>query len=322
MALHIDPSILPSRIGSAKLSEYKGAPPVVHRQSLVRLPYFAHQQLDPSYFPGEIGLPIGGPKEPGEGDGTWDDDDSDAAADAESDADDDLTLDINARPKKRRKGKTVAKEANAADVKHMKMAGGRPAVAKKVTADLDSDDEIIVRMKEARFLEKDIAQALVDQGRTAYNPKTIGTRWRRLKQALQKRQDELLDADMSDWHEGDDDVLVEAVIKADKETKKAIEEAQARKWRIVADRMKTVNPVLNFSHKACRERYDALVNGNAKPTPESHPNPTPEILARIQSRKTKEQKILQDKQKMAPPNERENENIQANGWSSRRRTYF
>ncbi len=85
----------------------------------------------------------------------------------------------------------------------MKMVGGRPAVAKKVTADLDSDDELIVRMKEARYLEKDIAQALINQGRTAYNPKTIGTRWRRLKAALQRRQDEMLDADLTDWHEGD-----------------------------------------------------------------------------------------------------------------------
>lgn len=59
-------------------------------------------------------------------------------------------------------------------------------------------------MKEARFLEKDIAKALVDRGYTAYNPKTIGTRWRRLKAALQRRQDEMLDADLSDWH--DDDV--------------------------------------------------------------------------------------------------------------------
>lgn len=85
----------------------------------------------------------------------------------------------------------------------MKMRGGRPAIAKKVTADLDSDDELIVRMKEARFLERDIAQALVDQGRIAYNPKTIGTRWRRIKAKLQKRQDDLLDADLTDWHDGD-----------------------------------------------------------------------------------------------------------------------
>ena len=106
------------------------------------------------------------------------------------------------KPKRRRKFES-SKIANAAELKKMKIQGGRPAVAKKVTADLDSDDEMIVRMKEARFLEKDIAQALIDQGRTAYNPKTIGTRWRRIKAGLQKRQDDLLDADLTDWHEGD-----------------------------------------------------------------------------------------------------------------------
>jgi hypothetical protein len=96
-----------------------------------------------------------------------------------------------------------SKIANASALQKMKLLGGRPAVAKKVTADLDSDDEIIVNMKEARYLEKDIAQALINQGRTAYNPKTIGTRWRRIKAALQKRNDDLLDADLTDWHEGD-----------------------------------------------------------------------------------------------------------------------
>ncbi|EXJ83011.1 hypothetical protein A1O3_06828 [Capronia epimyces CBS 606.96] len=321
MALHADCLVLPSQeIGSERFYQRKtGAPSAVHHQSDVPLPYFAHQQLDPRYFPEEIGLPVGGPKSPGEGgDQAWEDDDSDAAADVESDADNDLFLENTTKPKPRRKSKPAAKLAEAADVKHLKMPGGRPAVAKKVTADLDSDDEIIVRMKEAHFLERDIAQALIDQGRTAYNPKTIGTRWRRLKMALQKRQDELLDADLTDWHDGDDDVLVQAVLKADKETKKAIEDAEARKWRIVADRMKTVKPVLNFSHKACRERYEALMNGTAKPTPESIPNPTPDIVERIQSRKDKERKIAQDHHMGT----NEKENVQANGWTSRRRTYF
>lgn len=87
--------------------------------------------------------------------------------------------------------------------KRIKVAGGRPAIAKKVTADLDSDDDMIVRMKEAKYLEKDIAQKLADEGRIAYNPKTIGTRWARIKKVLQQRQDELLDAELTDWHEGD-----------------------------------------------------------------------------------------------------------------------
>ena len=85
----------------------------------------------------------------------------------------------------------------------MKVPGGRPAVPKKVTADLDSDDELIVRMKEARYREKDIADRLQEEGRIKYNQKTIGTRWVRIRRALQQRQDELLDSQQADWHNGD-----------------------------------------------------------------------------------------------------------------------
>ncbi|KIX03008.1 uncharacterized protein Z518_06558 [Rhinocladiella mackenziei CBS 650.93] len=161
-------------------------------------------------------------------------------------------------------------------------------MAKKVTADLDSDDEMIVRMKEARFLEKDIAEALVKAGRTTYNPKTIGTRWRRLKTALQKRQDELLDAELTDWHDGDDDILLQAIAKADTEVQRLTTQIENQKWRMVADGMKSMRPVVNFSQNACRERFQALIDGTAKPTPESIPDPTPEILERIQARKDKE----------------------------------
>ena len=68
---------------------------------------------------------------------------------------------------------------------------------------MDSDDELIVRMKQAKYQEKEIAQRLIDEGRTNYHPKTIGTRWARLKKAMQVRNDELLDQDLTDWHDGD-----------------------------------------------------------------------------------------------------------------------
>lgn len=87
--------------------------------------------------------------------------------------------------------------------KRLKVPGGRPAIAKKVVADLDSDDEMITRMKDAKYLEKDIAQALVDDGRIAYNPKTIGTRYARIRRVKAKEMDILLDAEQTDWHDGD-----------------------------------------------------------------------------------------------------------------------
>ena len=95
--------------------------------------------------------------------------------------------------------------------KRLKITGGRPAVAKKVTAEMDSDDELIFSMKNAKYLEKDIAKRLQDEGRTVYNPKTIGTRWARLKKVMQAKQDEALDADLTDWHEGDVSTTVDAL---------------------------------------------------------------------------------------------------------------
>lgn len=92
---------------------------------------------------------------------------------------------------------------NSKSYKNHRLTGGRPPLAKKVTADLDSDDELIVKMKQAKYLEKDIAARLTAEGRTSYQSKTIGTRWARIKKVLQQKQDDLLDADLTDWHEGD-----------------------------------------------------------------------------------------------------------------------
>ena len=107
------------------------------------------------------------------------------------------------KPPVKRKRETKSKPKPDDAYKRMKVPGGRPAIAKKVTADLDSDDDMIIRMKNAKHLEKDIAQRLADEGRIAYNPKTIGTRHARIMRALQQQQDDLLDAELTDWHDGD-----------------------------------------------------------------------------------------------------------------------
>ena len=58
-------------------------------------------------------------------------------------------------------------------------------------------------MKNAKYLEKDIAERLAKEGRVNYHPKTIGTRWARIKKVLQKVQDQMLDDELTDWHDGD-----------------------------------------------------------------------------------------------------------------------
>lgn len=76
--------------------------------------------------------------------------------------------------------------------------------------------------------------------------------------------------------------------------------------------------MVNFSQNACRERFDALKTGTAKPTPESIPNPSPEVLVRIKSRTDKEARLSKDD----CLGEAEKANVEANGWTSRMRTYF
>ncbi len=76
--------------------------------------------------------------------------------------------------------------------------------------------------------------------------------------------------------------------------------------------------MVNFSQNACRERYEALQAGTAKPTPESLSDPTPEVVERIESRRKKELKLRENQQVAAM----EQQNVEGNGWSSRMREHF
>ena len=164
--------------------------------------------------------------------------------------------------------------------------------------DLDSDDDMIVRMKEAKYAEKDIAKHLADAGRMNYNPKSIGTRWARLRKALAQHQEELLEADLTDWHDGDDEVLRKAIAKADQDIDTSISKLRARKWQVVADYVKVIKPVTNFDQSACLKRFNELRDGNAKLVPESIVDPDERTLARIQARRDKESKIEEDRKTM------------------------
>ena len=74
---------------------------------------------------------------------------------------------------------------------------------KKVVWDLDSDDEIIVKMKQEKYTDKEVVERLIKEGRTKYHHKTISSRWVRLKRVLAAHKDEMLDAQLTDWHGGD-----------------------------------------------------------------------------------------------------------------------
>ena len=81
------------------------------------------------------------------------------------------------------------------------MEGGRAAAARPINANLDADDEILVRMKLLGRPDKEIAEYLTNLGRVKYNMKTIGSRWKRLRIVLADALDEELDKKIARWSE-------------------------------------------------------------------------------------------------------------------------
>ncbi|TKA69747.1 hypothetical protein B0A49_06707 [Cryomyces minteri] len=157
--------------------------------------------------------------------------------------------------------------------KKLKVKGGRAAVPKKVVANMDTDDEIIVTMKQNRCVDAEIAERLINEGRTRYDVKTIASRWQRLRRVLAERQDELLDDDLTDWHMGEDDALEQAYKDADDMLNAELAKVYDRRWRFVAMYLRRKIPTSKYSARACKERFEALQNGTARCPPELDENP-------------------------------------------------
>jgi hypothetical protein len=74
----------------------------------------------------------------------------------------------------------------------------RAAIGRPITADLNSDDELIVQMKAEQYTDIAISAALRDRG-TIYNDKTISTRWKRIRIKLAEKREAELDAGFVEW---------------------------------------------------------------------------------------------------------------------------
>lgn len=79
---------------------------------------------------------------------------------------------------------------------------------RKITADLDPTDEMIVRMKDNNFTNEAVAEALKRNGLVAYDKKTVGSRYIRLKRVLAERETQRLDDELTDWHDGEVSLLM------------------------------------------------------------------------------------------------------------------
>lgn len=98
---------------------------------------------------------------------------------------------------------------------------------------------------------------------------------------------------------------------ADNYINQEVQKLMNKKDRYVADYLKTIKPVTNFSAKACKTRLQALADGTAKPTPESVLDPDEEVLAKIQDRRAKEAVIANDKGVMGNAQSKQNRRSQS-----------
>ncbi|KAI7548422.1 hypothetical protein KC331_g4418 [Hortaea werneckii] len=148
-------------------------------------------------------------------------------------------------------------------LKRVRVRGGKAAVPKRIVADYDSDDGRIITLKQQGYSDEYVAQRLMDEGRVRYVPKTVGSRWLRLRKALQEAEDEKLDDELSDWHVGEDDELESVEKVVDEKYKLEVQKVYERKWREVAAVLAEKLRKRKYTAKACKERFEAVKAGNA-----------------------------------------------------------
>lgn len=74
-----------------------------------------------------------------------------------------------------------------------------PAYHKRVSHELDSDDELMMEMREKGFSDRQISDKLAKDGRVRYDQKSISTRIMRIRLAQAGNVDTLLKDGMKEW---------------------------------------------------------------------------------------------------------------------------
>ncbi|KAF2115760.1 hypothetical protein BDV96DRAFT_599328 [Lophiotrema nucula] len=154
-----------------------------------------------------------------------------------------------------------------------------PAYSRKVTADLDSDDELMMTMRFQGYTDQQVADRLALEGRVRYDRKSISTRIMRIKAKQAERVDSMLDGGYLEWEMTDDARLMQAIELADIEVSYEVEKAHAKRWSKVSDHMRKLNPDGNaFSATACAARHTSLLNGTAIPPSMEDDDPNARML--------------------------------------------
>ncbi|KAI8937092.1 hypothetical protein NX059_006307 [Plenodomus lindquistii] len=138
-----------------------------------------------------------------------------------------------------------------------------PAYHKRVTAILDTDDQLMMDMRDLGYGDKAIADRVAKNGGIRYDPKSISTRIMRIRLAQAANVDFLLSEGYKEWELEDDNILMQAFAIADIEINYEIERIRAWRFRKVSEYMRRLNKDALFSADACRERYNTLTGGTA-----------------------------------------------------------
>ncbi|KAK6442162.1 hypothetical protein LTR95_001603 [Oleoguttula sp. CCFEE 5521] len=138
------------------------------------------------------------------------------------------------------------------------VAGPRP-----IKRDCDSDDERLIQLKQMGHADTYVAAQLAKEGRVKYNARTISGRWQRIRKVLEKKEEEQLDDELTDWHEGEDDTLETVIQQVECKIQDEKDRLDARKWREVSQHFANVTLKRKYTANACEERWHALMTGTA-----------------------------------------------------------
>lgn len=102
---------------------------------------------------------------------------------------------------------TVARKRRA--TRTTTQRGKAPASKQTTESDYDTDEKRIIHLKQLGYKDDYVSNRLVEEGRQQLSAKTISTRWLRLKKIVERKEEERLDDELSDWHIGEASITFE-----------------------------------------------------------------------------------------------------------------
>lgn len=141
----------------------------------------------------------------------------------------------------------------------------REPVRRAITIDYDSDDARMLELQRAGYKSTKIAQLLANEGRVKNTRWAVIKRRGKLRSLLGELEDEDLDDELTDWHEGEDVELRTVTSEVEQELQARCDLLLETKFAKVAERLAESRGKKKFSANACRQRYSALKEGTETP---------------------------------------------------------